>query len=87
MVSYSIPNSVNQILKQLGSSNEEICEKLAGSINKKLSGNIEQVTIDDYMLIIYMDDIAYKSFENEQKIKNLTYNQCLKNLLIGESNG
>ena len=85
MVSYSIPNSVNQILKQLGSSNEEICEKLAGSINKKLSGNIEQVTIDDYMLIIYMDDIAYKSFENE--LKTMTYNQCIKNLLIGESNG
>ena len=87
MISYSVPNSVNKILKQLGSSNEEICKKLVGSINKKLSGNIEEIIIDDYVLLILMDDIAYKSFENEQKTKNLTYNQCLKNLLIGESNG
>ena len=87
MVSYSVPNSVNKILKQLGSSNEEISKKLVGSINKKLSGNVEEIVIDDYVLLILMDDIAYKSFENEQKTKNLTYNQCLKNLLIGESNG
>jgi len=84
MVVYNIPDTVNQILKQLGDSTEKISKKLVESINQKLNGEIEHVTIDDSLLIIFMDTTAYKSFEQEMKDKNLTYNQCVKKLLIGE---
>lgn len=87
MVVYNIPDTVNQILKQLGDSTEEISKKLIESINQKLNGEIEHVTIDDSLLIIFMDTTAYKSFEQEMKDENLTYNQCVKKLLIGEFDG
>ena len=84
MLVYNIPNTVNHILKQLGKSTEDITEKLVKSISQKLNGEIEQVTINESLLIIFTDTTAYKSFEHEMNKNNLTYNQCVKKLLIGE---
>jgi len=86
MVVYNIPNTVYQVLKELGNSTEEISKKLVELIKLKLKGEIEQVTINESLLIIFMDTTAYKSFEQEMESKDLTYNQCVKRLLIGESN-
>ena len=86
MVAYNIPNSVDTVIKKLGSSNEEICKKLVLSVSLKLSCKIDELTIDDYLLIIFMDDLAYEAFEKLMNKNNFTYNQCMKYILIGDLN-
>ena len=82
-VAYSIPLSVSKILSEFGKSNNEICEKLNSLFSKKLDSAVEGVIISDNLMIIDMDDKAYHSFLNQLKIKKLTYNNCIKDLIIG----
>jgi len=86
MVAYNIPNSVNMIIQKFGDTVDVRCKKMIQNVQTKLSGVIDEITIDEYFLIIFMDETAYQSFENEMDRNNLTYNQCVKNLLIGDSN-
>ena len=83
-VAYNIPNSVSKKLMTFGKTNDEICEKLSTFIDKKLTGQIDGITIREHFMIINMDDVAYKSFLDRIKTKNLNYNKCIQDLIMGD---
>jgi len=82
-LAYNITSSVTKELSKLGKSKEDILEKLASKFSKKLDSKIEGITIDEHLLVIDMDSKTYKLFLKHLEKTKLTYNNCIKDLIIG----
>ena len=83
-LAYNITSSVSKALSKLGKNEEEISEKLVPKISRKLDSKIEGVTISENLLVVDMDSNTYKIFLNRLEKTKMTYNNCIKDLIIGE---
>lgn len=83
-LAYNITSSVAKVLSELGKTEEEISEKIIPKINKKLDSKIEGVVISENLLVIDMDSETYKIFLKRLEKTKMTYNNYIKDLIIGE---
>lgn len=85
MISYIVPSSVHSFLSSINSV-DEVREHVFKKFQENLSGVIESVIVEGNLMVITMDESSYKSFEQKMKEKDLTYNEYIERIIVGEKN-